>query len=719
LFNLFEILIDELSLNKKGIKGLGNLNNANNGNNDTNEITSKMQGESDIQASKRFWDFHTSVNKSIISDLFHGQYKSTINCLVCNNSAVYFEPFSTITLEIPDLKRIDFIIVPNNNLKPTIKLTCFVPSNSLFLDLPKFTTEKYRKENNSFFNNEKTKLKCLLVNGSTYSSRFVKLTDNIFQSSKKGNLIIFEVSQDDDENDYYPYICMIKEERENKQKTEKENENENKEKEKDGNDNYNNDNNNIQNNEEENKEKQESIPVNEKKEIKKVYAYKRKEDKEEENKDKNKNKNKNNKDNKNNNNNNNNKKENLNNTLNQNLNLNEKKEREIEKDEEDNSAKNLSFPRLFNIPLGKDVRYLRLRLYCFMSKYYPFDYKKFKNEYESLKTKNNNTNSLKEIKRSNSDTEFENNIYENFETINNLNEENLIEYLEKEYKYLFEENNEYYEAYSKTEYFTNFPYIVKLVSAKDDFKYKILFSKNPEEYNSHFESEMSLQKLNQYIKQGYKLVIEIIGKGKTKEKSNFDLIKTKLNEVISISPTPSNSLESKTINENQNENQNENENENKRIITLDDCFDNFTLSEKLEKGNEWYCNCCKKNQNSIKKMELFYLPKNLIITFKRFETKFIGKTKIQIWKNNNMVKYPVNNLKLYKCLFSNTYYKENNITYDLYSICQHSGSLEGGHYATASRNFGKWYELDDHTVFPSDEDTVVSREAYILYYRRK
>ncbi len=156
-----------------------------------------------------------------------------------------------------------------------------------------------------------------------------------------------------------------------------------------------------------------------------------------------------------------------------------------------------------------------------------------------------------------------------------------------------------------------------------------------------------------------------------------------------------------------------------KTITLEDCLDNFTLAEKLEKGNEWYCSACKKNQNSLKRMELYYIPKNLIIMLKRFESKMIGRSKIQIWKNNNFVKYPVNNLRLGKYFVSNSFYKENNISYDLYAISQHSGSLEGGHYATACRNFGKWYELDDTTVFPSDEQTIVSSEGYILFYRRK
>ena len=610
LFNLFDLLNEELSqVKKKNLKG----------NLETNELSTKIEGESDIQASKRFWNFHRSKNESIISDLFYGQYKSTIDCLTCNNSVVYFEPFSTLTLDIPDLKRIDFIIVPNINTKPIIKLTCYIPTNALFVDLPKFTTDKYRKEDNSFFNNEKTKQKCLLVNTGSYSSRFVKLNDNIFQSSKKGNLIIFEVEQDDDEADYYPYICLIKEERSIKPEVNKDNEEELKD---------------------ENKEQKDSEntinKTNKTRPNNLVYAYNRKEVSV----------------------------------------IEDIKKKVIPKPEIDDFAKNLSFPRLLNIPLGKNVRDLRVRLYGFMSKFYSFDFESIKKD-----------NDIPIFKRSNPELE---NIYKNAELIKNTNEENFIEFIEEEYKYIFEDN---YESLSKTEFLNNFPYVVKLVSAKDDLKYKILFSKNPEEFNLQFESEMTLQKLNQYIKQGYKLVIEI-----NEENSNFNFIKTKLNEIISISPS---------------------ESDNDKTITLDDCLDNFVLNEKLEKGNEWYCNSCKKNQNSMKRMELFYLPKNLIITLKRFETKMIGKSKIQIWKNNNLVKYPVNNLKLDKYFFSNTYYKENNISYDLYAISQHSGSLEGGHYATACRNFGKWFELDDGTVFQSDEDTVVSKEAYILFYRRK
>jgi ubiquitin carboxyl-terminal hydrolase 2/21 len=63
--------------------------------------------------------------------------------------------------------------------------------------------------------------------------------------------------------------------------------------------------------------------------------------------------------------------------------------------------------------------------------------------------------------------------------------------------------------------------------------------------------------------------------------------------------------------------------------------------------------------------------------------------------------------------------KEPRPTYELYAVSQHSGSTEGGHYATACRNLGKWYEIDDISIFPSDEEIIVSPEGYILLFRRQ
>lgn len=670
---LLDLLSEELTQTPKKFKST----TAANTNNylEQDELSRKMEGESDVQASKRFWNFHkkTSNNNSIITDLFHGQFKSSVTCLVCENTSVYFEPFSTLVLEIPEIKRVDFLLVSSHfNLKPVIKLTCFIPVNALFQDIAKFTIDKYRKEPDfNEFEGTRSKLKCLLVNTTTFTSRFVKLNDNIFQTSKKGNIVIYEISEMEDEADYYPYICMVRE-----------SPNENNEEKKEG------ENTQQENLIEDNIQQSHTEAVDSNKELKEINAYNKnsqQEDKDKKTKQTQQNKNL--------------KKENLNYAYKrkedkQNPAEAIPKEKEKQKESENDLLKNLSFPRLFNLSLDKTVRDLRVNLYAFMRKLYRFDFKELKSKHQdTIKTE---FAPLTQVNISND-------LFGDAELIKNLNESDYENYVEEEFKFIFEEN---YKEISQTDFIRNFPYTVKLVSAKDELKFKILFSNNPEEYNLEFPSELGLEKLNQYIKTGYKLVLEI----NKSNKELFNEIKNELNKVVSIQP--------KNLSSQTESSESENGNLNK-IITLEDCLDNFTLAEKLEKGNEWYCSSCKKNQNSLKRMELYYIPKNLIIMLKRFETKMIGKTKIQIWKNNNLVKYPVNNLSLGRYFASNNFYKENNVSYDLYAISQHSGSLEGGHYATACRNFGKWYELDDATVFPSDEQTVVSAEGYILFYRRK
>lgn len=64
-------------------------------------LTEKYKGESDIMASDRWWCNHISRENSIIVDLFHGQYKSMIECTRCRNRSVTFEPFMFLSLSIP------------------------------------------------------------------------------------------------------------------------------------------------------------------------------------------------------------------------------------------------------------------------------------------------------------------------------------------------------------------------------------------------------------------------------------------------------------------------------------------------------------------------------------------------------------------------------------------------------------------------------------------
>ena len=137
--------------------------------------------------------------------------------------------------------------------------------------------------------------------------------------------------------------------------------------------------------------------------------------------------------------------------------------------------------------------------------------------------------------------------------------------------------------------------------------------------------------------------------------------------------------------------------------------------EKLEKENEWYCPKCTKLTNAYKKLDLFYLPKYLTICLKRFKQNSIAKNKIQIIKNTETVQFDSDKINMEPFILGPKIPKP---IYELYSVCQHSGSIEGGRYISACKNLGKWFMFDDASVFPCDEDMICTPEGYILFYKK-
>lgn len=58
--------------------------------------------------------------------------------------------------------------------------------------------------------------------------------------------------------------------------------------------------------------------------------------------------------------------------------------------------------------------------------------------------------------------------------------------------------------------------------------------------------------------------------------------------------------------------------------------------------------------------------------------------------------------------------------YDLYAVCNHHGNMQGGHYTAYCKNpiDSRWYSFDDTKVTPLPEASVVTADAYILFYQR-
>ena len=89
-------------------------------------------------------------------------------------------------------------------------------------------------------------------------------------------------------------------------------------------------------------------------------------------------------------------------------------------------------------------------------------------------------------------------------------------------------------------------------------------------------------------------------------------------------------------------------------------------------------------------------------------------------KLENSVQFPIEGLDIGKYVVNADKKKES--VYDLFAIGNHSGSLSFGHYYAYAKNHvkGKWYEFNDSYVREiDDEDSLISSNAYVLFYRKR
>ncbi|KAJ2850492.1 hypothetical protein IWW36_001872 [Coemansia brasiliensis] len=147
-------------------------------------------------------------------------------------------------------------------------------------------------------------------------------------------------------------------------------------------------------------------------------------------------------------------------------------------------------------------------------------------------------------------------------------------------------------------------------------------------------------------------------------------------------------------------------------VTLEDCLTEFTRSEQLGEEDLWYCSKCQEHQQATKKFDLWRVPEILVVHLKRFQHSRAWRDKIDVF-----VDFPLTDLDLTQNMCGPN---DENLVYDLYSVCNHYGGMGGGHYTAYARNpeDGKWYNFDDSHVSPvSDPESVKTAAAYMLFYR--
>ena len=78
-----------------------------------------------------------------------------------------------------------------------------------------------------------------------------------------------------------------------------------------------------------------------------------------------------------------------------------------------------------------------------------------------------------------------------------------------------------------------------------------------------------------------------------------------------------------------------------RPVSLPDCIEVFSRPEILSDTNMWYCSVCKEHKRAEKKLDIWRLPKYLVIHLKRFAFTSIFRSKI-----DTVVEFPLENFDL-------------------------------------------------------------------------
>ena len=113
------------------------------------EMEEKKQDQTDEEVSKIWWEKHLKRENSIIVDLFHGQFKSTISCNICHRICVSFDSYMFISIPIPsgkyeiDIKYFGFNI--NNCFVTKIPIT----ENTTVLNIMDIIKNKLHLLNNN------------------------------------------------------------------------------------------------------------------------------------------------------------------------------------------------------------------------------------------------------------------------------------------------------------------------------------------------------------------------------------------------------------------------------------------------------------------------------------------------------------------------------------------------------------------------------------------
>ena len=577
------------------------------------ELKEKGDNETDQECSKRFWDANLKRNDSIVTDLFCGQFKSTITCPNCGFINITFDPFDTINLPLLTqtrrrgwgsdnamMKELKFFYIPKNVLRNTYCLMIKDVSKS---ETVKNVIDRIKKEKDFVYHD---KIKELLpvdvlrkkkyayakphesLRQYTYEDEYLYSYDYDDEKDKMGFCAYFYEKDDDESKSDYPRMILCNH--------------------------------------------SDNLDILRKK----IYFYVRKY------------------------------------ILSPLLKENEEKDevsKEIEKYMSDVN---------YELPDDKLIEMVENEYNEIFNKYY--------NEEEQKEEKEDMKIEGKEEKEKSEQKEKE----------KEKNENKNVE-IPEEYKKCIEK------------FKSDLPFEIILIKNYNDYfnKGEIPFfeENNFPKFNKKLLDYFGMEKFStpfnesRYNKSNYQFKIKFNQESKYINKYTFNLNHY---DCISFDYKPKKKEEKKP----------EEEDDESGKMTLEKCLKKFVKEEQLTEGDEWYCSKCKKHVLAKKKMELYYVPKILIICFKRF----VKDSTFSWEKNEDEVEFPINNMDLKNFVIGPD---KDHSKYDLFAVSQHYGSTGFGHYTAVCKNDGKWFSYNDSSCHETNESDCQSSAAYVLFYRRQ
>uniref|UniRef100_A0A3P8YX40 ubiquitinyl hydrolase 1 n=1 Tax=Esox lucius TaxID=8010 RepID=A0A3P8YX40_ESOLU len=144
-------------------------------------------------------------------------------------------------------------------------------------------------------------------------------------------------------------------------------------------------------------------------------------------------------------------------------------------------------------------------------------------------------------------------------------------------------------------------------------------------------------------------------------------------------------------------------------VSLRECLDLFSQEEKLDEDNAPMCERCNRRTESTKRLTIQRFPQVIVMHLNRF-----ALSRYAVCKSSVCVSFPLAGLDMGS-------YGPVDFLYDLYAVCNHSGTVNMGHYTAfcLDDDGSGWYCYNDSTVTPVSENQLQSSQAYVLFYQRR